>query len=84
MSELQRAKIIKVLERDNNTPKSLHRWMREITYYPEFIQKSYQAIMFYDNGNKMTRTSYVVDIQEDENNLVFTTENSIYYLKKFI
>lgn len=79
------AKIIKVLEKDNETPKDNHRWMRNITYYPEMIQEGYQAIMFYDNGNKMTRTSYVEKIVEDsENNLIFETENSIYYIKKII
>lgn len=74
---------MKVLEKDNQTPKSLHRWNRDITYYPEMIQEGYQSIMFYDNRNKITRTSYVEKIIEDsESNLIFETENSIYYIKK--
>jgi uncharacterized phage-like protein YoqJ len=84
MYELKYGKIIKVLEKDNQTPKALHRWLRDITYYNIMIQKGYSAILFYDNGNKATRTSYVQDIKEDENNLIIHTENSIYYIKKII
>jgi hypothetical protein len=83
MSNLINAKIMKVLTKNNVTPKGLHMWLRDIMYCPEMIQEGSQAIMFYDNGNKMIVTSYVEEIIEDsENNLIFETENSIYYIKK--
>jgi len=79
----QKAKIIKVLSSDG-IPKNLHMWMREVTYYRDDIIIGGSAVLFYDDDTKITVISYVQDIREDENNLVLTTsENSVYYIKKF-
>ena len=78
----QKAKIIKVLSMEG-IPKSLHMWMREVTYYRHDIITGRSAELFYDDNTKMTVTSHVQAIREDENNLVITTENSVYYIKKF-
>ena len=78
----QKAKITKVLSMEG-VPKNLHMWMREVTYYRNDIVKGYSAILFYAEDVSMA-TSYIQDIYEDENNLVLTTEeNSVYYIKKF-
>lgn len=81
--KLIKAKIMKVLEHNGETPKHRDKWMKNITYYGSMIRAGYQAIWFWNNGNTMTRTSYVESVEEDENNLVVTTDNSVYHIKKF-
>ena len=78
----QKGEITKVLSMDG-IPKHIDMWMREITYYRNDIVKGYSAVLFYAEDVSMA-TSYIQDIYEDENNLVLTTtENSVYYIKKF-
>jgi hypothetical protein len=79
---LQKGIIIKVLEKDLATPKAQHRWMRHIEYDPDRIDIGLTLHMYYDNFNKITITSPVTKREEDENNLIIHTENSIYYIKK--
>ena len=79
---ITKARILKVLEKDNKTPKAHHRWNRDIEYCREMILLHRPAMLFYDNYTKVTRTSHVLHIKEDENNLILETENSIYYIKK--
>jgi len=79
---MTKARILKVLEKDNKTPKAHHRWNRDIEYCREMIILNRSAMLFYNQGTKVTITSRVLDIHEDENNSILTTENSIYYIKK--
>jgi hypothetical protein len=79
-----KGKIIKVLEKDNKTPKAQDKWFRDIEYYRDMIVENRSAMLFYDDGEKMTVTSRIKEIKEDENNLILTTENSIYYIKKIL
>jgi hypothetical protein len=41
------------------------------------------AFLYYDNKEKVTRTSFIEAVGGDENNLIVWTQNSIYYIKKF-
>lgn len=75
-----KAKIMKVLSHDGKTPKDYKRWMQNITYLKSMITEGNQAIWF--EGFEIIRTSYVESIEEDDNNLVINTDNSIYFIKK--
>lgn len=77
---LQNAKIIKILTH-NGLPKHLTKWSRDITYYISDIKVGRSAILY--GNTKIIRTSPVTNIEEDENNLILTTENSVYYIKKY-
>lgn len=77
-----RSKIMKVLSREG-MPKHEDMWMREVTYYPEEVSEGRSARLFYNGFNRVVLTSPVEFIKEDENNIVLTTLNSIYHIKKF-
>ena len=82
--ELQKAKIIKALSMEG-IPKHIDMWMREVQYYRDDIITGESAVLFYDENTKMIVISHVQNIREDENNLVLTTEeNCVYYIKKFL
>ena len=83
MEMLGRGKIIKILDKDNQTPKHLNCWMKDITYYNNLIKKNYSALLFYNDGNEVIKTTSVEKFEEDENNLTIYTKNSIYYIKKY-
>jgi hypothetical protein len=79
---LQNGKIIKVLNY-NGEPKHNHVWMIDVEYYTETIVVGESARLLCDNRSHLITTSVVTKIQEDENNLILTTGNSIYYIKKY-
>lgn len=78
---MQKGIIIKVLEKDTDIPKAIHRWNREIEFDKEKIVIDYPAFLYYDNGTKVTKTSCVTACGWDKNNFTIWTENSIYYIK---
>ena len=79
---LQNAKIIKALDKDG-MPKDLFRWSMDIEYFTEDIVKGKSAVWYYNEHSRVTITSSVTEIEEDENNLILSTENSVYYIKKY-
>lgn len=79
---LQKAKIIKVTTH-NDTPKHNHVWMDNVEYHEDIIEIGKSVVMLCSDEMSLITTSPVVDIKENENNLTLTTENSIYYIKKF-
>lgn len=73
-------KIIKVLDK-NGQPKHHQLWMINILIR-ERVHIGYPVFFYADSGKALTMTSLVEHIEEDENNLVLTTLDSIYYIKK--
>lgn len=82
MESMVKAKIIKVLEKDMQTPKNQNLWMQHVKYSRDSIRIGLSAAIYYSKSKQMEITSHIEGIKEDENNLILTTENSIYYIKK--
>ena len=80
--ELTSGKIIKVLTKEGILVHN-QMWMQYITYFREDMICGRSAELFYDSNTRVMVTSSVVVVGEDENNLVLTTQNSIYHIKKF-
>ena len=74
-------KIIKVLDK-NGQLKHRQFWMMDILYFRERIHVGYPVFFYADSGKALAMTSLVENIEEDVNNLVLTTLNSVYYIKK--
>ena len=78
-------KIMKVLCRDGEICKLNHLWNQNIKYIRDSIKVGISARLY--EGHTILKdvctTSIVKQVEEDENNLIITTQNSIYYIKKF-
>jgi len=82
---VQEAIILNVLELDGITPKNHSMWSMKVRYNPKYIIKGYSAFLQHVNDCKYCiKTSGIHNIEEDKNNLILYTRNSIYKIKKFI
>jgi hypothetical protein len=79
---LEKGLILNILDL-NSIPKNTDLWMKEVGFYSDEIVKGKSAVLFYDGLAQMTTTSTVKHVYEDTNNMIITTENSVYYIKKF-
>lgn len=79
---LQKAKIIKVTTHED-IPKYTHTWMDNIEYHKEMIEIGNSITMLCSDEMSLITTSPLVDIEESENNLILSTKNSVYYIKKY-
>jgi len=91
----RKLKIVKITERDGETPKKSH--PHQDFSYDELIGKTFveayetkeNSSMFLFNVNEdgviisdlYLRTSYVVEVKQDDRSLVVTTKNTVYFFE---
>jgi hypothetical protein len=78
------AKIMKIVSSEHGIAKHLSEWGKEVTYISDYLTVGHKAVLSKNNESGAIITSSVISFTEGENNVVITTKNSVYYLKKFI
>lgn len=79
---LQKAKIIKVITYDG-VPKYKQIWMDNVEYHKDAIKIGKSAIMLCSDERNLIAISPLIGIEECENNLILSTKNEVYYIKKY-
>jgi protoheme ferro-lyase len=76
-----KGKIVKVLEKDGITPKHQEYWGESVFFYDNFIPKHPVFLLRYEVA-KVIRTSRIEKVEHKDSEIIFTTNNSIFFITK--